>query len=60
MTEKQSQLTAHYSAILSLICPNYHSNPELKDTPSRAAKALLEQTSGSQENPFDLCKEAIF
>lgn len=66
MTRKEShnedlvdQIASHYEAILRLIGENPNREGLLK-TPRRAAKALLDITSGYHSNPETIAREAIF
>ncbi len=54
-----SKLASHYEAILRII----GEDPEregLKKTPVRAAKAMLDITSGYRANPLEIARQAIF
>lgn len=53
------EIASHYEAILRLI----GENPEregLKKTPIRAAKAMLDITSGYRQNPLEVARQAVF
>lgn len=57
--ELVSEIASHYEAILRLI----GENPEregLVKTPVRAAKALLDITSGYAQNPLSVARKAVF
>lgn len=57
--ELVSEIASHYEAILRLI----GENPEregLVKTPVRAAKALLDITSGYAQNPLSVARQAVF
>ncbi len=54
-----NQIAQHYAAILKLV----GEDPEregLKKTPVRAAKAILDITSGYRTKPLDIARQAIF
>ena len=53
------QIAAHYDAILRLIGED-PAREGLVKTPRRAAKALLENTRGYQQNPVEIVQGAIF
>lgn len=53
------EIAAHYEAILRLVGEDPAREGLLK-TPVRAAKALLDATSGYRANPLDICRQAIF
>ncbi|MBD5328836.1 MAG: GTP cyclohydrolase I FolE [Bacteroides sp.] len=53
------EIASHYEAILRLI----GEDPEregLKKTPVRAAKAMLDITSGYRQDPFKVARQAVF
>lgn len=57
--ETVAEIAAHYEAILRLV----GEDPEregLKKTPVRAAKALLDITSGYRSDPLAIARQAIF
>ncbi len=54
-----NQIAEHYSAILKLV----GEDPEregLRKTPVRAAKAILDITSGYRSEPLTIARQAIF
>ena len=53
------KIAEHYKAILDLIGEDTQREGLLK-TPMRAAKALLDVTSGYQQSAFDIASKAIF
>ncbi len=57
--EKVRQIAGHYEAILRLVGED-PGREGLKKTPMRAAKAILDITSGYRTDPLKIARQAIF
>jgi GTP cyclohydrolase I len=57
MDNKFEILAKAYGQIMNVVKPKWYKNPDLVDTPIRAAKAMIDMNKGAFENESDLLKQ---